>query len=467
MRSCWICSRSWRRRPAGCRRRRCGWSRRSTTADSPPTAGAVSTAALLRQVLNISAAEAGWRVTAAEKLLQRCSPSGRSVPAPLPATGGGLADGSIGAGQARLICDTIRRLPAGVDADTRARAEAFLASHARDLDTTALGKLARRMLATLDPDGAALDDEEAVRARELSLARGPDGMTMVRGRLDAEGAAVLRSALDPFTAPAPSTADGPDPRQPGPAAGGRADRTGPPRPHVHRPAGDRRAAAAGHRHRRLRDSPRPARRRGARLGRAGHPGVGPADRLRRATHPRPARHGRATPGRRAGPATPSPRGSVARWWPGTAAARSPAATGPPPGATDTTSPIGPTADPPRSPTWCCCAGTTTAPSTTTTGRSGSMTKAYPCSCRHPGSTPTRHPAATGCTTSPPCPTHPTAPTHPAADAPSSWSTSGTARHRAPYPHNRVPDASTAHDDADTADPRAPAEHRTRYPHNPA
>ena len=34
-------------------------------------------------------------------------------------------------------------------------------------------------------------------------------MTLIRGRLDAEGAAVLRTALDPFTAPTPSTADGP------------------------------------------------------------------------------------------------------------------------------------------------------------------------------------------------------------------------------------------------------------------
>ena len=39
-------------------------------------------------------------------------------------------------------------------------------------------------------------------------------MTLIRGRLDAEGAAVLRTALDPFTGPAPSTADGPDPRSP-------------------------------------------------------------------------------------------------------------------------------------------------------------------------------------------------------------------------------------------------------------
>ena len=90
-------------------------------------------------------------MTAAEKLLDRASPSGAAVPAPLPATGAALADGAIGAGQARLICDTIRRLPPRVDADTRAHAEAFLAGQARDLDTTTLGKLARRMLAHPGP----------------------------------------------------------------------------------------------------------------------------------------------------------------------------------------------------------------------------------------------------------------------------------------------------------------------------
>jgi hypothetical protein len=177
--------------------------------------GVVSTAALLRQLLNISAGEAGWRVTAAETLLDRVGPSGETVPAALPATGAALAAGVIEAGQARLICETIRRLPARVDTATREQAERFLAGQARDLDTTALGKLARRMVATLDPDGAALDDEDAVGARELSLSRDPDGMTVLRGRLDAEGAAVLRSALDPFTAPTPSTAEGPDPRSPG------------------------------------------------------------------------------------------------------------------------------------------------------------------------------------------------------------------------------------------------------------
>ena len=70
------------------------------------------------------------------------------------------------------------------------------------------------MVATLDPDGTAIDDEEAVRYREVTFGRAADGMTLLRGRLDAEGAAVLRTALDPFTAPAPSTAEGPDPRPP-------------------------------------------------------------------------------------------------------------------------------------------------------------------------------------------------------------------------------------------------------------
>ncbi len=176
--------------------------------------GACSTPALLRQVLNLAPGEAGWRVTAAAKLLDRNSPCGQTVPACLPATGAALAGGGIESGQARLIEATIRRLPASVDSKTRARAEGFLAREARDFDATALAGIARRLVATLDPDGTAVEDEEAVAYRELTFGRSADGMTLLRGRLDPEGAAVLRTALDPFTAPAPSTADGPDPRSP-------------------------------------------------------------------------------------------------------------------------------------------------------------------------------------------------------------------------------------------------------------
>ncbi len=61
--------------------------------------GAVSTAALLRQVLNISPAEAGWRVTAAEKLLDRIGPSGQTVPARCRRPGRGWRTGRSGRGR--------------------------------------------------------------------------------------------------------------------------------------------------------------------------------------------------------------------------------------------------------------------------------------------------------------------------------------------------------------------------------
>ncbi len=177
--------------------------------------GATSTAALLRQVLNVAPGEAGWRVSAAEKLLERRGRSGEPVPAALPVTGAALAAGAIDPAQARVIAATLRRLPTGVDAETRVRAEGFLAGQAQQFDAAALAGIARRMVATLDPDGTLAAEEDAIRYRELSFGRSVDGMTVVRGRLDAEGAAILRTAIDPFTAPAPSTAaDGPDPRSP-------------------------------------------------------------------------------------------------------------------------------------------------------------------------------------------------------------------------------------------------------------
>ncbi len=193
------------------------------------------------------------------------------------------------------------------------------------------------MLATLDPDGAALDDEEAVRARELSLARGPDGMTVIRGRLDAEGAAVLRSRAGPVHRPGPVHRRRPGSPQPGPTAGGRVDRTGPPRPRRRGPARDRWANG------RRSPSPSTGRLSAAGWGRRSSAGAGRSPRSRPGGSPATPNSSpscSARPGNRwtsGGPATPSRSGSAARWWPGTAAARSPAATGRPPGATDTTS----------------------------------------------------------------------------------------------------------------------------------
>jgi hypothetical protein len=62
-----------------------------------------------------------------------------------------------------------------------------------------------------------LERAEERAARRVELTWSPDGAggSWLRGRLDAEGTAVVRAALDPLAAPQPSTADGPDPRSAG------------------------------------------------------------------------------------------------------------------------------------------------------------------------------------------------------------------------------------------------------------
>ncbi len=176
--------------------------------------GASCTAALVRQVTRIGPGEAAARVAAADAVIDRVGTSGQPVPAPLPATAAATRAGDINAAQLRVILGVLRRLPATVDAGTRAQVEGFLAEQAVEFDATTLGRIGRRLVATLDPDGALADDEAAVAARELTFHRDADGMIVLRGRLDPEGSALLRTALDPFAAPRPAADDEPDLRSP-------------------------------------------------------------------------------------------------------------------------------------------------------------------------------------------------------------------------------------------------------------
>ncbi|MFL6130056.1 MAG: DUF222 domain-containing protein [Mycobacteriales bacterium] len=67
----------------------------------------------------------------------------------------------------------------------------------------------------VDAAGLVAAEARAARRVELSLASDGDGGSWLRGRLDAEGTAVLRAALDPLSGPRPSTVDGPDLRPAG------------------------------------------------------------------------------------------------------------------------------------------------------------------------------------------------------------------------------------------------------------
>ncbi len=170
--------------------------------------GAPSAPAWVRHRLRISPSEAASYVR-----------TGRALRTQLEQTAQACGAGRLGLGQAATIARTIAELPA----DLRRDAERDLVAHAATFDPVVLGRLGRRMLAMADPDaedardGDALARAEERAARRLDLSFTPDGEggSWLRGRLDPEGTAVVRAALDRLSGPRPAAADGPDQRPAG------------------------------------------------------------------------------------------------------------------------------------------------------------------------------------------------------------------------------------------------------------
>ncbi|MCL9758799.1 DUF222 domain-containing protein [Frankia sp. AiPa1] len=207
-----------------------------------------------------------------------------TVEGPFRATGEALAQARISPGHAQVIVAGLRALPEGLAEQARVRAEAYLLEHAGLVDVNQVKKLALRMRERLtevdcspggdDPErdgrtgehgrrsrpgrarnggegdcagngadaGAGNDagngngggglaghgrgDEDVWRrpdpqaVRRLTFFDTAEGTMLLRGELDAEGAALLRTALDRLSAPA---AEGDGVRDPRGAARRRAD----------------------------------------------------------------------------------------------------------------------------------------------------------------------------------------------------------------------------------------------------
>jgi Domain of unknown function (DUF222) len=177
--------------------------------DALTAGGAASSAAFLRHRVRLSPAEAS-----------SCARTARAVRMVAPHTGAACAAGRVTGAQAAAICRVVGELPAG---SVRAEAERTLIEHAATYDPVVLGRLGRRIAVHVDPDrddaaeaaALAAAEERAARRVELSLSPDGEGGSWLRGRLDAEGTAVVRAALDPLSRPRPSTADGPDLRPAG------------------------------------------------------------------------------------------------------------------------------------------------------------------------------------------------------------------------------------------------------------
>jgi hypothetical protein len=179
------------------------------------TRGATSTAVFLRQLLRISPDQARRRVADAREVCPRVRLTGEVVEPVLPLAAAALRSGTISDHHLRVVRETLDDLPPQVREEKRGNVETYLVEQAEDYDPVQLGRLARRIRAYLDPDGSLLDERQAVARRELSFSPDLDGTVRLRGRLDAEGAAIVQAALSPLAAPRPADAAGlKDPRTP-------------------------------------------------------------------------------------------------------------------------------------------------------------------------------------------------------------------------------------------------------------
>jgi hypothetical protein len=181
--------------------------------------GAANTSVLLSQLLRIAPGEAAARLRAARDLAPRRGLTGEALAPIFPAVAQALAAGELNPAHARLIGKTIDAIPAEVEQAALGRGEhlaeqveATLVHQAGRLDLRQLGHLATRLLAHLDPDGAAPADEQAQRRRSLALYPRPDGSGQLRGELTPETVAVWRTILDALSRPAPESDNLPDPR---------------------------------------------------------------------------------------------------------------------------------------------------------------------------------------------------------------------------------------------------------------
>ena len=181
--------------------------------------GAPSTAVWLRARLRLRPGQARMRV----ELANRCDPPDPEPPADwaanpvsgrssrswsMPATATTLAEGDCSAEHAAVVARTMAAMPTSLDGDQLVAAEAQLAGWARAYDPGEVAQLGKALLHLLDADSLEEREQRAYERRELHLTDLGDGSTRIRGQMDTESAALIRTALDPLAAPMPETGEG-------------------------------------------------------------------------------------------------------------------------------------------------------------------------------------------------------------------------------------------------------------------
>ncbi|HEX6311149.1 MAG TPA: DUF222 domain-containing protein, partial [Acidimicrobiia bacterium] len=151
--------------------------------------GSVSTRAWLRRHARMAAGEASDRVRTARRLDD------------IPATAAAFAAGDISYRHVAVVARAVETSPAC--AGTVEEAEPILADFALDHDPAALGRVVEHWRHRVDADAFERGEQERFDRRRLQISSLLDGMHALDGLLDAEGAAVVRTAINAYDRPLP------------------------------------------------------------------------------------------------------------------------------------------------------------------------------------------------------------------------------------------------------------------------
>lgn len=178
----------------------------------PGRRGCRSMRQFLRGLLRLDPGEAHARAEGALAAGPRRALTGEPLPPAYPHVAAAQAAGAISTRHARLIVDTVERLPDALQTEHADRVEEQLVAQARRFDPRQLGKLAARTRDWLDPDGTLADADHRAQSRGLTLHRRVDGSGSVTGELTAECAEHLDVLFAALAAPRPETDAGKDTR---------------------------------------------------------------------------------------------------------------------------------------------------------------------------------------------------------------------------------------------------------------
>lgn len=171
-----------------------------------------------RFLLNIGAREAAGRIRLSRAVAPLRTITGVPQPPVHPTVAAALESGSISGRAAVVIAKTVDELmdlPDALEPGAEAAVETVLTDFAREHDPEMLQRHAKAVRDRLDQDGRLADHERALRRREATLRRGPDGSGTLTAEVTCELAEYLATMFDCLGRPEPAHDGARDLRTPG------------------------------------------------------------------------------------------------------------------------------------------------------------------------------------------------------------------------------------------------------------